>query len=478
MSAFQRSLALPESLAIVTGRILGSGIFRTPGPIFLAVCALDTNQSYAPDGSNVPLAQLSLGLFFLAWIIGAVATFLSSLCYAELISMIPRSGGPYAYLRCAYPEWITFLRGWAMFFVSETASIVAVALVFSEYGNILLQELWGIQLSKHTLAMLALALIWLCTYAAWQGMAFSGLLQNILSFLKLSALLSMSLLFFTSSEGKASHLQHYLWPEEWGWESLIALGGAMRYCFFAYSGWEGASYVAEEVKEPRRTLPRSLFWGIGLLGLLYLLVNASYVYILGPLGIIAEGRQIAAAAMKIALGSEGLLVLALFVMLSTGANVSTQVLVKARTWHAMARDGLFFRPLAQLHPQSKSPNAAITAQALWASVLVGCSLFFTNSYESIIDFFSFTSTLFNLLTFLALWILRSKIKEQKQASFFRISCLPCVLLPVLIIQGSFLLITLYDRPLESLLGLLLTLSGLLYYFFAKKSAKQREQTIP
>ena len=401
-----------------------------------------------------------MGLFFLAWIIGGFTSYLGSLCYAELVALLPHSGGPYAYLKAAYPEVVTFLRGWAMFFVSETASIVAVAVVFSEYGAILWEKSMGLSPSRVVQGGAALALIWLFTFANCLGIVLSGLVQKMLSFLKIFALIMMSTLFLGVG-GDSAHLQEHFWPAQWGWATLIALGQAMRYTFFAYSGWEGASYIAEEVRKPQRTLPLSLFMGIGLVMCIYLLVNAGYVHQLGAEQIVIERKNIAAASMESVLGMTGAVLLAAFVMLSTAGNVSTQILVKARTWYAMARDGLFFKAAAKLSPRFQTPNAALGLQAGWASVLLFYSLSLENSYEAMIDFFSFTSTLFNLLTFAAVGVLRYKMPKAQRP--FRTPFLWLTLSIVLLIQFCFLLITLYDRPRESpfRLGALLYRSNLL-----------------
>ena len=465
----KEGLGLREAIAIVIGRIIGSGIFRTPGPIFIAVCGLDLTRSYGLG--EVPLGQLSIGLFFLAWIIGGLASFLGSLCYAELVSRLPYSGGPYAYLRAAYPEVVTFLRGWAMFFVSETASIVAVAVVFSEYGAILLEKSAGISLGRTAQGGVALSLIWLFTFVNCFGIVLSGLLQDILSFLKIFALLMMGIVFLGMGDsGGHLYSQEHFWPEQWGWGALLALGQAMRYTFFAYSGWEGASYIAEEVRRPQRTLPLSLFIGIGAVMCIYLLVNAGYVHQLGAERIVMERKNIAASSMESALGTTGALLLAAFVLLSTAGNVSTQILVKARTWYAMARDGIFFQAAAKLSPRFRTPNAALALQASWASAILFYALSLENSYEALIDFFSFSSTLFNILTFAAVAVLRRKMPKTEGS--FRVPCLWLVLGLVLLIQISFLLITLYDRPRESLLGLGLCCTGLFYYAYRKKFCKK------
>ena len=461
-----KGLGFVEALSIIAGRIIGSGIFRTPGAIFIVVCGLDLNSSSQVDITALSsLKQLSIGLFFLAWIIGGLATYLGALCYAELVALLPRSGGPYQYLKAAYPEVVTFLRGWAMFFVSETASIVAVAFIFGEYGVLLYKQITGVTLPSYVHALAPFALIWLFTFANCFGIAISGIVQNIFSFLKVFALLMMSVIFLGVG-GDSSNLHTHFWPKEWSWGIVLGLGQAMRYTFFAYSGWEGATYVAEEVRGARKKLPLSLFVGIASVAAIYLIVNLGYVVQLGPLGIIQSRKHIAAAAMEHALGLGGTILLAALVMLSTSGNVSTQILVKARTWYAMARDGLFFKPMAKLHDRYQTPNAALVGQAMWASMLLYFSFFFENSYEALIDFFSFTSTLFNLLTFASVAILRYKMPQARRS--FRVPYLPFVLGLVMLIQIWFLLVTLYDRPLESFAGLALTFSGLVYYFYMKR----------
>ncbi len=460
----KEGLNLGEAVAIVIGRIIGSGIFRTPGSIFIVVCGLDLSQNY--ELHQIPLAQLSVGLFFLAWVIGAISTYLGALCYAELVAILPNTGGPYIYLKAAYPEFITFLRGWAMFFVSETASIVAVAVVFSEYGLLLLEQSIDISLGRFSQLSFALALIWIFTFANCFGVILSGILQNIISFFKVFALTIMGLIFLQVG-GDTQNLQNNFWPQKWGWVTVLGLGQAMRYTFFAYSGWEGATYIATEVRGARRKLPLSLFIGIGIVMSIYLLVNAGYVSQLGPTQIVIDHKRIALSAMESALGAGGAILLSAFVLLSTAGNVSTQIMVKARTWYAMAQDGLFFQPAAKLHPKHQTPNTSLVLQASWATFLLFCSLSFENSYETMIDFFSFTSTLFNILTFTSVWILRYKMPNITRS--FRVPFLPLVLGIVLVIQISFLLITLYDRPIESLFGIALTFSGIFYYIHKKRS---------
>ncbi|MDZ7332024.1 MAG: amino acid permease, partial [candidate division KSB1 bacterium] len=406
----KRDLGLLESFSIVISRIIGSGIFRTPQPIMMAVAAVS--------------------LFYGVWILGGIATLLGAFCYAELVAMMPKSGGPYAYLKAAYPPVWTFLRGWAMFFVSETASIVAVALVFAEYSSSLFQLLFGHPIAYPIEILIAFSIIWLLTMLNCFGVFFSGVLQNIFMFIKLLALGTIISFGFVKA-GNMMHFSSPLWPEQFGWATMLAVGQAMRYGFFAYSGWEGATYVAEEVKNPRKNLPLSIILGIVGVMLLYLAANSAYLYQLSPEQIKAS-PEVATNMMNAVVGTAGGMFIALAIALNTFGNVNTQILVKARTWYAMSRDGLFIPVLAKIHPKYRTPNRAMIAQALWATVLLMGAAFAGRAYETIIDFFSFTSSIFNVSTFAAVFILRKKYPNAPRP--YRVWGYPFTLIIVLIIQ--------------------------------------------
>lgn len=436
----KRDLGVVESFSIVIGRIIGSGIFRTPQPIMLAVA--------------------SVSLFYGVWIMGGITTLLGAFCYAELVSMMPKSGGPYTFLKAAYPPVWTFLRGWAMFFVSETGAIAAVALVFAQYGNSFFEIVTGFNYSRGMEVIVALIVIWLLTSINCFGVFLSGMFQNMFSFIKLVAVGAV----ITIGLSKAGNLAHFstpFWPEHFNWSTMLAVGAAMRYSFFAYSGWEGATYVAEEVRNPRRNLPLSIILGISGVILLYLGANTAYIYQL-PVEIIKQSKWVASAAMKTAIGATGGLLISLAVMMNTFGNVSTQILVKARTWYAMSRDGLFIGPLGNIHPKFKTPNTALIVQGFWASILLFAAGFAEHAYDRIIDFFSFTSSIFNISTFLAVWILRRKYPQVPRP--FRAWGYPVTLIIVLIIQMWFMVVTLITAFIPSLMGMILTATGLIYYY--------------
>lgn len=448
-SALVRALGPREALSLVVGRIIGSGIFRTPGPIMALV--------------------LAPGPFFAVWLIAGGMTMLSALCYAELVAMLPRSGGPYAYLKEAYPPWWAFLRGWAMFFVSETASIAAVALVFAQYAAVMWTASGGAAWPRGAETSLAVAGVWLFTWVNARGVQAGGRVQNVLTVLKLGGLVAVAGAGLLIARGAglaageaagAGAATAAAAPPAGFWATVVAIGAAMRYAFFAFSGWEGATYVAEEVREPEKNLPRSILWGIGVVLGVYLLVNLAYLRQLGPAGM-AGSKQVAADAMRAALGGGGAILIAAAVVLSTAGNINAQVMVKARTWHAMARDGLFPRPLGRVDARRRTPVGALVGQALWATALLVAAGLAGRAYETVIDYFAFTSAIFNLSTFVAVWVLRRKLPLAARP--FRVPGWPVTLVFVLVIQVAFMVVTVVTAPLPSLLGMALTGSGLVWY---------------
>lgn len=439
-SELDRRLGLTEAFSILIGRIIGSGIFRTPAPIMMLVGCVS--------------------MFYGVWILGGIATLLGAFVYAEMAAMMPKSGGPYAFLRAAYPPVWAFLRGWAMFFVSETGAIAAVSIVFAEYGNSLYKIMTGATYSRGVEVLIALGIIWALTLVNCFGVALGGKVQNVLSLLKLLALGAVIGVCF-SSGGSTANFSQPFWPDEFTWGSLLAMGAAMRYAFFAFSGWEGATYVAEEVKNPRRNLPLSLILGLAGIMLIYLAANTAYLYQL-PVARIIDAKWVAVDAMEMAMGGIGGILVSLAVMLNTFGSVSSQILVKARGIFAMSRDGLFFESLGKVHPKYKTPNRALLMQGCWATVLLIAAAFAAHAYETIIDFFSFTSSIFNISTFAAVWVLRKKYPDAPR--YYKAWGYPVTLILVLIIQVWFMITTLITAFIPSLAGLLLTSSGLLFYY--------------
>ncbi|GIX42771.1 MAG: amino acid transporter [Leptospiraceae bacterium] len=442
---YKRELGLKESLAIIIGRIIGSGIFKTPAPIMLL------------SGSIIT--------FFGTWIIGGILTILSAMLYAEMVATFPKSGGPYEYLKKAYHPIVPFLRGWAMFFVSETSSIVIVSIVFSEYLLKVLMILYNINGNFLLEMSFTIMLIWIFTFLNCYGLKFSGWLQNILSLLKIFALFYIFIICFNN---QPTNIATYINFDDFSLSSFfMGIGASLRYAFFAYSGWEGATYVAEEVKNPSKNLPISLFLGIICVIILYLITNLAYLSQLSPEEL-ANSKFVAADAIQKALGDLAALIICIIIIINTASNVNAQIFTKSRTWHAMARDGLFFSFLKNLNKNSL-PVSSLIFQGFWATVLtlLAYSSYFLKSsvsiYDRIIDFFSFTSAVFNVLTIIAVLILRKKYPNVYRP--YKVRFLYPIFFIVLSIYGFYSFYTLYTAFYESLIGILLTLTGLIYWYF-------------
>ena len=271
------------------------------------------------------------------------------------------------------------------------------------------------------------------------------------------------------STGNIAHFSDPFWPEEFGWHTILAVGAALRYSFFAFSGWEGATYMAEEVKNPGKTLPLALFLGISGIMLLYLGANLGYLYQL-DVEAIKQNKWVATKAVEVVLGASGGILISVAVAINAFGNISTQILCKGRAWHAMARDGLFFDNFNKLHPVYATPNNALIGQGIWATVLLIGAVMSTyyqsgsggnNTYETIIDFFSATSTIFNLLTFGSIYILRKKFPHKKRP--YKAFFYPWSMIIVLVLYISFLILTIITAFVPSMIGIALTATGTIYY---------------
>ena len=357
-----------------------------------------------------------------------------------------------------------------MFFVSETASIVAVALVFTEFINAIFEIITGSAFGLLPTFLLSLSTIWLLTTINLFGVKLSGKFQVVFGVTKVAAvggIIGITLTGF--STGNIAHFSEPFWPEEFGWPTVLAVGAALRYSFFAFSGWEGATYMAEEVKDPGKTLPLSLFLGISGIMVLYLGANLGYLYQL-DMETIKENKWVATKAVQVVLGASGGILISIAVAINAFGNISTQILCKGRSWHAMARDGLFFDSFKKLHPVYATPNNALIGQGIWATVLLFSAVLSNylqagpnsnNTYEIVIDFFSATSTIFNLLTFGSIYILRKKFPDKNRP--YKAFLYPWSMVIVLILYSSFFILTIVTAFIPSLIGIALTATGTVYY---------------
>jgi APA family basic amino acid/polyamine antiporter len=355
---------------IVMGGIVGSGIFINPYVVALHV--------------HTPF--LILGV----WVLGGVLALLGAFIWAELATRLPQAGGQYLYLREAYHPSVAFLYGWVLLLVTQTGGMAAVAVTFAKY----FREISGVSTSDGAIA--AIVLLGLTIINCFGARAGSNV-QSLLMILKSAAIVAMVVLGLALGGG---HI--HAWPlfDRPASLSLIgAIGAAMIPIAFAYGGWQTATFVAGEMRDPRRELSRGLIAGVLGVVVLYLSVNFVCLRVLGSTGL-AETHTPASAVMRAALGDRGAFWIAIGVAISTLGFLSQGILTAPRVYYAMARDGLFFKSVGWLSPKSGAPVVAIVVQGIAATIIA-----LSGRYEQIlnyvvsIDFISFALTAASLFVF-------------------------------------------------------------------------------
>ncbi len=454
--SLRRELTFLSAAAIVVSNMIGTGIFTTTG--FLA-----------GDLGRPPLVLA-------IWCAGAVVALAGCLSYAELGINFPRSGGDYVFLREAWgPAW-GFLSGWISFFAGFAAPVAAGALAFSEYlshfvpslavhagGNVAGQTFAGLHFGKGQLV--ALAVVTAFAIVNILGIRFAARLQTVLTGLKLAVLATFLVLAFTIGDGKWSHFAQS--AERTSTHSVPAqFAVSLIFVMFAYSGWNAATYVAEEMKTPERTLPWALVTGTGVVAFFYFALNVAFIYAL-PLeamkGVVAIGAQSAGALFGGAGGNVFSAVMAVGIL----SCVSAMVIVGPRVYYAMAQDGCFFRGAAQVHAKWRTPVHAILYQTLATGAMI-----LTGTFERLMYYIGFALILFAALATAGIFRLRRRPGWKR---------LPAVswgypLVPALFVGASawMLTYTLFLRRTEALLGLLTIASGALLYRVAFRKGKSAQ----
>jgi APA family basic amino acid/polyamine antiporter len=443
-TALRRELTFTNGTAIVVANMIGSGIFGITG--FLA--------------GDLGKPSLVLGI----WLAGALVALAGCLCYSELAVNLPRSGGEYVYLREAWgPGW-GFLSGWISFFAGFAAPIAAAALLFAEYlahfypalspspaAGRAASSLWihignGNLLAAGVVAVFALANI--------LGVRFAARIQNILTGLKIGILCSFLVLACLVGKGSAAHFSAPALrtsPHSLGAQFAVSL----IFVMFAYSGWNAAAYVAEEMKSPERTLPASLVSGTLIVAAFYFALNVAFIYAL-PLEGMKGVERIGAAASAALFGGKGGDFFSAVMAVGLLSTVSAMMIVGPRVYYAMAQDGCFFPGAARVHPRWGTPVYAILWQSLATALMV-----LTGSFESLLYYIGFALVLFAALA------VAGMVRLRKRPGWKRLGAAGWAypLVPALFIASSawMLCYTMALRPKESGLGLLTMAAGMLAY---------------
>jgi APA family basic amino acid/polyamine antiporter len=449
-SSLERRLGPLDAAAIVISNVIGVGIFTTPGII----------------AQIVPHPAAILGV----WAAGGILAFAGAMAYAELAALRPRAGGEYVYLCEGFGPLAGFLTGWTSFIAGFSGAIAAGAVGAAEYlarfvpaagstAPLVSIPLGLLDLHLSPRALVALAAIWGLALIHLRGLGPGRIVQNALAGVKVTALMIFVALGFAFGRGSMTHFVSGVAVRPTSW--LLAMIPVM----FSYSGWNAAAYVAEEVRDPGRNVPRALALGTAAVVLLYLGINVLYLYALpvGAFSSLGQSGQIAAAAAvgDRLLGPAAGGLLAVLTIIIVMGSLSAMVLAGPRIYYAMARDGLFFAFAGRVHPRFHTPAAAIVAQAAWSSVLV-----LSGTFGQLLNYTGFAVVLFAGVAVIALFVLRWK--RPSDARPFRAWGYPWA--PGIFAAASMLIVlnALVRDPGPSLWGLALMAAGLPLFVFLRR----------
>jgi basic amino acid/polyamine antiporter, APA family len=437
MTTLARKLGPFDATMIVMGGIIGAGIFMNPAVVARAVT--------------------SPGLIIGAWVAGGAIALIGAFVYAELAALKPEVGGQYAYLRDAFHPSVAFLYGWALLLVTQTGGMAAVSVTFARY----LLELTAIGIPEKGIAvgtLLVLAVI------NCFGVRAGSNVQSALMMAKIAALLMLVAVGFAvgSPTAPASAPPPALTEAS----ALTAFAAAMIPVLFAYGGWQTASFVSGELRDPRRDLPRGLVLGVCGVVILYVAVNVVCVRVLGVGGLAASGAP-ASDVMRVALGEQGARLIALGIAVSTVGFLSQSVLTAPRVYYAMAKDGLFFQRVGWLDPRSRVPVVAILVQAVWASVIA-----VSGRYEQILNYVVSIDVVFFGLTGVALLVLRRKAGAVRADSSGR-RVHPLFTVLFVAAMWTVAVTTIVKHPGQAGIGVLILLLGVPALLWWRRSAASR-----
>jgi len=395
----------------------------------------------------------------LVWVVGGVVSLLGALSIAELAAAYPEAGGQYAYLREAYHPALGFLYGWANFAVINTASIAAIAVGFARYVG------FFTHLSELAIRVVAVLSIVALTLLNCRGVRLGATTQNILTTLKMGALAALIVTSFGLHGGSAANLQP-LWPAGPASHWIGPFGIAMVSVLWAYDGWIETTYVGSEIVDPGRNLPRSIIVSTIIVIAFYVLASSAYLYVLSPSGV-ANSALVASDAAKVTIGAAGAAFVVVAILISTiGANNGI-VLTAARIPYAMARDGLFFRSQAYVHPRYATPTVALLTQGAIASVLT-----LLGTYNQLILYVVFAQFVFYALSAGA--VIRLRRTAPQVARPYRTWGYPVTPLVFIAFAAWLVYNTIVETPKDSAIGAGLILLGLPgYYYWRRRGAGGR-----
>ncbi|MDB6123789.1 MAG: amino acid permease [Pedosphaera sp.] len=459
---------------MVVGGVIGSGIFRKAGVM----------------AGQVGSPELLLGV----WLLAGIITLFGALTNAEIAGMIPETGGQYVYFDRMFGPFVAYLYGWAVFAVIQTGSIAAVAYVFAEYATQFV-KLPEFSASVAALAIhvpfigdvtplkdigtkgLAAVLVIGLTAVNYIGVRFGGVIQNIFTIAKVIA---MGLLFLGAfllpTGGSVTNLttnSTIIHPT--GLMLFLALAAAMQGAFWAYDGWNKLTYIAGEVKEPQRNVPRGLIIGMLIVTAIYMLINLAYAYVL-PIDVMAKSKLVAADVAEKCFAGGGRWIAAA-VMISTFGTTNSIILASARVYFSMSRRNVFPKFLGTAHPKFHTPAASLIVQGIWSVLLL-----FSGTFDTLTDTLIFVSWIFYAMSAYGVFVLRKKEPDTPRP--YRVPGYPLVPWLFIAFATLYLILTIYNdvatyrdamahgKPafINSAFGAMLVLIGTpIYWFYARRA---------
>jgi len=466
---------------MVVGGVIGSGIFRKPG---------------------VMAAELGSPTLLLAvWLLAGVITMFGALTNAEISGLIPETGGQYVFFEKMYGPFFAYLYGWAVFAVIQTGSIAALAYVFAEYSTqfVALPELSGpaaafaihlpligdiLPFKELGVKLLAVGVIVLLTTVNYLGVRFGGVVQNVFTIAKVAGMIVLFVVaFLPVSRGNIANL---ITPgsmtSKTGLALVLAVAAALQGAFWAYDGWVKASYIAGEVRDAQRIVPRATVLGMLIVTTIYLLMNVAYCWVL-PADVMAQSKLVAADVANRVFSGGGKWV-AVIVMISTfGAN-NAVILTSARVYFSMARRNVFPAMLGRAHPRFHTPGASLVVQGLWSILLV-----FSGTFDMITDMLIFVAWVFYAAGAYGVFVLRRKMPDAPRP--YKVPGYPWVPAIFVLFAAVFVALTLYNdvsgfrsasaagKPalINSVFGIALVLLGTpIYFLYRQRRAPSIPQT--
>jgi basic amino acid/polyamine antiporter, APA family len=430
---------------IVVANIIGAGIFTTSGLLMGSL-------------GNVTV-MISL------WVLGGIIALCGALSYSELGAAMPKAGGEYIFLSNLFHPSVGFLSGWVSFIAGFSAPIAASAIGFSEYFYRAYPQIAEIPLFGEWLTpegikkVLAVAVILLFTGIHTRGLSLGAKIQNILTILKIGLLVALIVAGFTLGKGDwANFTQHQ--PFDFNLTGWKTAGLSLLWIMFAYSGWNAATYIGSEVKNPGRNIPRALIYGTLSVMIIYFLLNIFFVYAVSPAdmqGVVSIGGL----AVGNAFGSRADTVVSLLISFALFSSLSAYLILGPRVYYAMSKDGFFFKSISKVATKSKVPVRAILLQAALSLVMV-----VSGTFDQILTYMGFALGIFPILAVLGVFRLRKRSKDHLRMPGF-----PVAQIVFLLASGGMLLLSFFERPVESGIALGTVLLGFpaYWYFWKNKS---------